>query len=67
MQNNILCKFDLDIYDDDIYVHYRRQTALRLSFRTVKQHADISSNAWDMAFYVEMTFTQGVYKYASIL
>ena len=51
MHNNNLCKFDPDIY---VIVKVRQ---LWLAFGIVKQHADNSSYARDMAIYVKMTFT----------
>ena len=51
-----LSKFDLDIYVR-VKERYHKQTATLLSFQNCQKHADISSNAWDMAIYVKMTFT----------
>ena len=56
MHKNNLCKFDLDIYIR-MKERYQNGRQICLAFRIVKQHADISSYAWDMAIYVKMTFT----------
>ena len=50
------CTFDLDIYVR-VKVHYHGRRQLCLTIRAFIQHADISSNAWDMAIYVQMNFT----------